>query len=119
MIRDWPSQALRGNSLATLQDGLFDYLQHYVGFSDYRDVLVGLAPYYDCARRLGADPAVVFAEAASKVPDDVGNLALTFGQRTDVTLSAFYWELDEDSVEGPIYRSGGWPGRLPSSPSAD
>jgi hypothetical protein len=114
--RDWPSEALRTGSLATLRLGLTDYLRRSAGFLDARDVMTGLAPYHDCARRLGGDTAAVFAEAATNLSSDVRDLAVTFGQRVDVTLSAFSWELDHDPTEGPTYRHRWWP--PPGTPDA-
>ena len=116
--RDWPTEALRRRSLAILRGGLIDYLRRNAGFhehGDYRDVLIGLAPFHDCARRLGADPARVFAEAAADVAEDVGSLAIGFGQRTDVTLSSFGWELVEDLEQGSTYRYKGWGGGFTTS----
>jgi len=102
-MRDWATEALRNGSLATLRGGLIDELRHYAGYKDFRDVLISLAPYHDCARRLGADAAVLFAEAAAVVPKDVGELAIEFGQRNDVTLAAFGWSVIK-TPEGPAYR---------------
>jgi hypothetical protein len=69
---------------------------------DVRDVLVALAPYHDCARRLGADPVEVFDLAAAGAPDAARELAMTFARRDDVTLEAFGWVLT-DLPDGPCY----------------
>jgi hypothetical protein len=73
---------------------------------DFRDVLVTLAPYHDCARRLGLDPAALFREVAVDLPNSVAELAQTFGGRIDVTLAAFGWRLDNSPL-GPIYHFSG------------
>jgi hypothetical protein len=79
------------------------------GFRDWRDVLIGFAPFYDCARRLGLDPAGVFDDAARQVPDDVADLLRTFGRRTDVTLGAFGYVFED----GTTYRFALWPAKPP------
>ena len=48
---------------------------------DWRDILVGFAPFHDCAARIGADPAWVFDLAAGHVGGKTGELARTFGRR--------------------------------------
>ncbi len=70
---------------------------------DYRDLMVGLAPLHDCARRLGVDVAALFAEAAYVVGGEVGDVARGFGRRTDVTPEAFLYRV-MDEPDGPAYR---------------
>jgi hypothetical protein len=86
---------------------------------DYRDVFVGWAPFFDCAQRLGVDPIALFDTAGKDCSPRMRDLAGTFARRTDVTLKAFVWRLD-DLPEGPCYRperSGSlWQLRRPSSP---
>lgn len=73
---------------------------------DWRDMLVSLAPFHDCARPLGLDSAALFREVAVDLPDDVAELAQGFGRRTDVTVAAFGWRL-ENSPLGPPYHFNG------------
>jgi hypothetical protein len=75
---------------------------------DWRDLLIALAPLYDCARRLGLEPATVFAAAAAEGPPKLAEHVRRFGARTDVTLAAFGFRLDEDAPGGPAYRFA-WP----------
>ncbi len=73
---------------------------------DYRDVLVGFAPYYDCALRLGVDPVGLFDGAAREAGTAVRELAVVFARRSDVTLKDFGWRLDE-APDGPCYKPTG------------
>lgn len=68
------------------------------GREDPRDVMIGLAAFYDCARCLSLLPADVFDEAGERIDDDaLSHLVRTFGRRSDVTLEAFGW-VCEDGV---------------------
>ena len=69
---------------------------------DYRDVLVALAPYHDCAHRLGLDPVELFDSASGDSPNDLQALVRQFARRSDVTLDAFGWTLTT-SPDGPCY----------------
>jgi hypothetical protein len=57
-----PTRALRARAPEVLRAGLLRVLvegeDEWV--KDWRDLLIGLAPYHDCARRLGLDPVVLF-----------------------------------------------------------
>lgn len=53
--------------------------------SDWRDVLVGLAPYYDCAKRLGIDPVKVFERASKDLNELTRELTRAFAGRSDIT----------------------------------
>ena len=100
-----PTEALR------TRDGqlLLEELERYVAAAapelvrDVRDVLVGLAPYVDCARRLGIEPIELFDRASGSVGGAMRETMRTFARRTDVTLEAFGWHLVE-LPEGPCYR---------------
>lgn len=70
---------------------------------DFRDVLVGFAPFFDCAQRLGVDPIGLFEAASLDCGPLMRDLATTFARRTDVTLAAFGWRLVDDAG-GPCYR---------------
>jgi hypothetical protein len=70
--------------------------------ADWRDVLVALAPFYDCAVRLGLDPVDLFDRASAGSPDDLRRLVQGFARRSDITLDAFDWTLTMLS-DGPCY----------------
>lgn len=77
---------------------------------DVRDVLVALAGWVDCARRLGLDPVEVFDAAAAGRSEAMRELAGSFARRSDITLEAFAWRLEEGS-DGPCYRPEPAPSR--------
>jgi hypothetical protein len=72
---------------------------------DDRDEMISLAPFVDCARRLGLDPATVLGPVAAGGPPWFRDLFDRFVVRTDVTLGAFGWTLAE-TPDGPAYRFG-------------
>ena len=67
-----------------------------------RDEMVSLAPFIDCARRIGVDPAATLAPIAATGSEEVRELFEMFVARTDVTLQAFGWSL-VDTPSGPSY----------------
>jgi hypothetical protein len=86
-----PTEALRLRSADVLRDGLLRLLvtgeQEWL--KDWRDLLVAMAPYHDCATRIGLDPARLFHEVAREAPPTLAGTVRTFGQRTDITPTAF------------------------------
>lgn len=96
---------MRSHSMDDLLLGLLAYMRACEPVTDWRDVLVGFAPFHDCASRLGLDPAWVFDVAADAVGREVADLARTFGRRTDVTRRTFGYTV-VDGPDGPFYRSG-------------
>ena len=74
---------------------------------DPRDAMISLAPFLDCARRLGLDPIDVLGPIAANGPDWYSETFDAFARRTDITLAAFGWSLVE-TPEGPAYRFA-WP----------
>ena len=72
--------------------------------SDPRDVMVQLAPLYDCAVRLGFGPEEVFNAGADLARGAHADLVREFGRREDVTLDAFGWRI-VDLPDGPAYRT--------------
>ena len=96
-----PTDALRARSPERLLAELARYM-----VAAERDVLVGLAPYYDCAQRLDTDPVSLFDAAGRDAGPSVRKLASAFARRSDVTLEAFGWKLDHDA-QGPCYRPAG------------
>lgn len=91
--------ALRAALLRLLTDGESDWLK------DWRDLMVAMAPYHDCATRLGLDPAALFDDVARQGPQALAGIVRTFGQRTDITPSAFGFTLTT-SQDGIAYE---WP----------
>jgi len=61
-----------------------------------------LAPYHDCARRLGLDPVAVFDQVAEAGPPELRDAVRAFGRRDDVTLAAFGSAVVE-APDGPRY----------------
>jgi hypothetical protein len=98
------NHALRKRSGDLLLHGLVDLLID--GESDWvkdeRDLMVALAPFHDCARRIGLDPAAVFAQAAARGPAEIAGAVRTFGARPEVTLAAFGY-IVRDTPDGPAY----------------
>lgn len=99
------TRALRVRSAELLRTGIATYLLACIPVRDWRDVLLGLAPFHDCARRIGEDPAVIFDQAGRGLPPEVASLAREFGKRTDVTPTAFGFQVVDDDA-GPAYRVG-------------
>ena len=93
------SEALRAKSAELLHERLISDLldgeQEWL--RDDRDLMVALAPFHDCARRLGLDVSVAFREATGKRPASLRDVVTAFGERRDVTPGAFGYVL----VEGP------------------
>lgn len=100
-----PTTALRERSPGRLREDLERLMAAYERDieRDPRDVLVGLAAYVDCARRLGIDPVELFDTTSARRSPRMRELSTTFVRRDDVTLEAFGWRL-EDRPDGPCYR---------------
>ena len=84
--------------LATLRDGEEDWAR------DDRDLMVFMAPFHDCAGRLGLDVPEAFRDVAEQGPERLRGVVTGFGARTDVTPSSFAFEL-RDEPGGPRYLS--------------
>jgi hypothetical protein len=95
-LRRGSPDALKAGLLRLLDDGELQWLQ------DRRDLLVAMAPYYDCARRLELDPAAFFAAVADEAPTPLADIVRSFGERLDVTPAAFGFRLVM-SPEGATY----------------
>lgn len=91
MIDGPPTEALRLQSADVLRDGLHCLLVtgEEQWLKDWRDLLVAMAPYHDCATRIGLDPARFFDEVSREAPQTLASTVRTFGQRRDITPSAF------------------------------
>ena len=101
-----PSEALRMRSPERLGVDLSRYLvENELGVdSDWRDVLVGLAPFHDCALRLRVDPIELFDFASKDLNEETRELARRFARRSDINLKSFAWTL-ESTPDGPCYVS--------------
>ena len=102
-VWDYSTAALREKSQSVLHGGLIWTLRAYDG-KDARDLMLSLAPFHDCARRLGLDVSQVFNDAADAVGGQASEVARIFGRRSDVTPDAFGFTV-ESSPDGPRYRS--------------
>jgi hypothetical protein len=91
----------RGDILAS---GLIAEAFSNAGHRDFRDVLVGLARHYECARRLSLDITDVFDAAAGFADADTATLMRIFGRRSDVTLGRFGWR-EVETPNGPAFES--------------
>jgi hypothetical protein len=88
-LRDRSAERLRNALLAT---ALGRILRH----DGARDMMVGLAVHYVVAQRIGVAPRALFTEIAARLPAGPDrDLLRTFGERPDVTLEAFGWQLVE------------------------
>jgi hypothetical protein len=75
---------------------------------DPRDAMIEMAPFVDCARRLGHDPASLLGPIAASGPDWYRQTFESFvARRPAVELSDFGWSL-VDSPQGRAYRFA-WP----------
>jgi hypothetical protein len=103
-VIETPTRALRAQAPEVLRAGLLRSLIEGEDESvkDWRDLLVGLAPCHDCARRLGLDPVVLFDAVAEEGPPSLREIVRDFGRRTDVTPEAFGYVVT-DTSDGPRY----------------
>jgi hypothetical protein len=102
---DVPTRALQERSETLLREGLLEFVADGEAewLEDPRDLMCGLAPFHDCARRLELDPVEVFDTAAAAGPASLADLVRDFGRRTDINETSFAYEL-QDTPEGPAYR---------------
>ncbi len=97
--------ALREGTLARLQTGFGLLVQaesNARGWDD-RDTMISLAPFIDCARRLGHDPLLALSPIAGTGPEWFREVFEAFVRRADVTLAAFGWSIIE-TPDGPAYQ---------------
>lgn len=99
------SHALRARSPRLLHEAIVADLRdaEQEWLKDSRDLTVMLAPFHDCAHRLGLDVAATFRDAACDGPDSLRQVVTRFGERRDVTPAAFGYALVE-GPDGPSYR---------------
>lgn len=68
-----------------------------------RNIEVGLAVFHHCARKLGAAPPDLFAEAARCADLSLATRLIAFGNRADVILSKFGWQ-EQKTPDGVKYK---------------
>ena len=97
------TEALRSGSAASLRAALLEHVAAEQLPFDDRDVFIGLAPYHDCATRLGLDPAAVFDEVAAAGPPELRDVVRSFGRRTDIRAEEWGFAVVETDA-GPCYQ---------------
>ena len=104
MIDVPPTDALRRRSPELLRAALLSLVvdRAAVWALDTRDLLVAMAPYHHCAGALGVSVPELFGEVAAEGPVSLAELVREFGLRSDVTPSAFGFEL-VTLEDGPAY----------------
>jgi hypothetical protein len=70
--------------------------------ADAHELHVALAPYFDCAERLGLDPVALFDQVAETGAPELREEVRAFARRDDVTPEAFGYTIVE-SPDGPRY----------------
>lgn len=70
-----------------------------------RRIEIGLAVYHHCARKLGLNPADLFAVAADYANEDLAPFLVAFGNQEDVTLKKYGW-LEQTTEDGVLYKYG-------------
>jgi hypothetical protein len=98
--------ALRERSPDHLRAGLTAVLARATNddgeIRDWRDLVMDLAPYHDCASRIGIDPRVLFEWIARKVPPEVAGPVRALGKRDKLDPAEFGFAL-VDEEDGPRY----------------
>lgn len=88
---------------------------------DSRDTMISLAPFLDCARRLGVDPAAELGPIAATGPEWFRETFEGFVHRAEIDLRDFGWSIRQ-TPDGPAYRFA-WPpdppARAPGTRSGD
>lgn len=72
--------------------------------TDTRDLEWSLAPYHDCASRLGLDPIALFEDAAEAAPRDLRRVVRAFGRAAERSPEAFGGYELVDTPDGLAYR---------------
>jgi hypothetical protein len=101
-----PTRVLRSGNPGALISDLLDVLTEGEGewLKDVRDLMIVLAPYHDCARRLNADPSELFDVVASGAPTRLSDIVRAFGRRGDIRPENFGFAV-VDTPDGPEYVS--------------
>lgn len=105
MIEHSASRSLRSGSAGELHESMVaDLIAGEVEWlKDPRDLMMALAPFHDCGRRLGLDVPATFRAAAEEGPASLRNEVTQFGERRDVTPDAFGYAI-VDGPDGLSYR---------------
>jgi hypothetical protein len=96
-LRSGSAEAFRTALVGALVEGEHEWVR------DFRDLLMALAPFHDCARKLGLDAAAEFRAAAAEGPASLRDVVAEFGARHDITPAAFAFTV-VDEPGGPAYR---------------
>jgi hypothetical protein len=96
ILRSGNPGALTVELLNRLLDGEDEYLR------DPRELMLTLAPYHHCARRLGEEPGELFDVVAAGAPPTLRDAVRTFGRRDDIEPESFGFAIVE-TAEGPEY----------------
>jgi hypothetical protein len=83
--------AVRENSRDRLLSGLVGAAIANYTIPNRRNVDVGLAIYYHCARRLALNTVDLFEAAARYAAGEIAGYLVDYGRRSDITLSKFGW----------------------------
>jgi|SRR5215211_2372888 len=97
-LRDRSPDHLRAGLTAVLARAMTDEGE----IRDWRDLVMDLAPYHDCSRRIGIDPRVLFEWIARKVPAEVAGPVRALGKRDALDPVEFGFALVEEE-DGPRY----------------
>lgn len=99
-----PTRVLRTGNPGALTAELLDVLLmgEHEFLQDPRELMLTLAPYHHCARRLGEDPGELFDTVASGAPPTLRDAVRTFGRRDDIEPESFGFAIVE-TAEGPEY----------------
>jgi len=101
--------ALRSGSADVLRAGFDRWVsvEAAAPYGDQRDAMIGIAPFVDCARRIGLEPDDLLGPVVANCPAWLRQaFAATIGH-PDVTLEALGWSVVE-TPDGPSYRFA-WP----------
>lgn len=101
-----PTRVARSGNPGALIAELIDLLvEHEDAWrANVRDLMAGLAPYHDVARRLDVDAGDIFETAASGGPAALADLVRAFGHRDDIRPDRFGFAVTE-TIDGPEYFS--------------
>lgn len=86
-----PWLSLEERSPRRLLTGLLAFALSWEDVSDWRVLLVALAPFHHCAQVLEMDIPRLFDQAGRYALPELTPHHETFGRRKDVTLGAFGW----------------------------
>lgn len=96
--------AARTQSPDWLQSGLVGFTIANVVIPKRRKVELGLAVYHHVARKLELNPIDLFETAAQFGSPEIAIHLLTYGRRTDITLTKFGWQ-ELKTPDGVKYKS--------------